>query len=378
MKYFDYAATCPLDEDAASVYVKIATTHYGNSQSLHDIGDEANQLLKKCRIEFSQMLDVNHEGIFFTSGGSEGNFLAIESLLSGKQKAGNHIITTIAEHSSIQSVIERFKRNGYRITYLPFNNQGLIEVSDFVEAICDETIMAVIQHGNSEIGTIQPIVEIGKLCQKYGILFHSDCVQTFGKLNLKQITPYIDSLSLSGHKFYGPKGTGAVYIRPQLAWVPVFPNTTHEKGFRPGTINVPGIAAMTIAAKKAHSTLDQELIHYLNLRNILNDSLSSIADRIIIHGSNGNQHQLPSIIGMSIEGIEGQWMLLECNRNGVAISTGSACHSGMQSPSQSMIALGLSGKSAKEYFRISLGRDVTEDDIRNLANLFVKTVYSLS
>ncbi|MDF2903454.1 MAG: cysteine desulfurase, partial [Bacillus sp. (in: firmicutes)] len=306
MKYFDYAATCPLDQDAASVYVKIATEHYGNSQSLHDIGDEASQLLENCRIEFSQMLNVEKEGIYFTSGGSEGNFLAIESLLSGNKKDGNHIITTIAEHSSIQSVIDRLKLNGFRITYLPFNDEGLIEVSEFAQAICEDTIMAVIQHGNSEIGTVQPIVEIGKLCQKHGILLHSDCVQTFGKWNLKQITPYIDSLSLSGHKFYGPKGTGAVYIRPQLTWVPVFPNTTHERGFRPGTINVAGIAAMTIAAKKANSTLDQDMLHYFNLRKILIDSLRPVSDQIIIHGSIGDQHQLPSIIGMSILGVEGQ------------------------------------------------------------------------
>ena len=171
-------------------------------------------------------------------------------MLSAKNKTGYHIITSIAEHSSIHSSIERLKNNGYRVTYLPLNDQGLINVDVFVSSICKDTVLAIIQHGNSEIGTIQPIMEIGQLCQKHHILFHSDCVQTFGKLDIKLVSPYVDSLSISGHKFYGPKGTGVVYFRPQLPWVPTFPKTTHEGGFRPGTVNVPGIAAMTTAAKK--------------------------------------------------------------------------------------------------------------------------------
>lgn len=370
MKYFDYAATCPLDEEAGEIYIKIATQVFGNSQSLHDIGDQARNLLEACRSELSQMLGVSIEGVYFTSGGSEGNFLAIEALLSGKKKTGKHIITAIAEHSSVHSSIERLKASGYHVTYLPFNKKGAIDIEEFTNSIREDTVLAVIQHGNSEIGTIQPIPELGQICKEHQILFHTDCVQTFGKTDLKMIVSYVDSLSISSHKFYGPKGTGAVYIRPQLAWSPTFPNTTHEKGFRPGTVNVPGIAAMTIAAQKSIAKLEESQLHYLKLRKLFISSLDPIKNRIQVHGSD-EQQQLPNIIGMSIEGIEGQWMLLECNRKGYCISTGTACHSGMHAPSQTMTALGYSSKKAKEYFRLSLGRNTTEADIKSLADLFV-------
>lgn len=370
MKYLDYAATCPLDEDAAKTYIKAATEYFGNSQSLHDIGNTAKQLLERCRFELAQILGVDKEGIYFTSGGSESNFLAIEALLSRKKKDGQHIITGIAEHSSVHSSINRLKERGFRVTYVPLNAEGLLDIEEFTKSICKDTVLAVIQHANSEIGTVQPIAELGKICKEHQILFHTDCVQTFGKLNLKEISPIVDSLSISGHKFYGPKGTGAVYIHPKLSWSPVFPNTTHEKGFRPGTVNVPGIAAMTAAAQKSAGMLEKNFLHYKKLRGLLITTIHPIQQLVHIHGST-NEHQLPSIIGISIAGIEGQWMLLECNRKGFAISTGSACHSGMQAPSQTMTAIGLTGKKAKEFFRVSIGRDTTADDMVSLGNLFI-------
>jgi cysteine desulfurase len=371
MKYLDYAATCPLDKEAANIYVKIATEYYGNSQSLHDIGEEARSLLETCRNEFAEILGVEKERIFFTSGGTESNFLAIEALLSCKKKDGNHIITSIAEHSSIHSMMKRLQKDGYDITYLPFNEEGLIDIDQFSQSLRDTTVLAVFQHGNSEIGTIQPIGQIAEICQKNRILLHSDCVQTFGKVDLKPITPYIDSLSLSGHKFYGPKGTGAVYMRPQLPWQPFFPYATHEKGFRPGTVNVPGIAAMTLAAKKAAQKMHENHQKYLKLRSRLIKALTPLQGSIHIHGSTGC-NQLPGIIGMRIAGIEGQWVLLECNRNGFAISTGSACHGGMLAPAQTMSALGLSGKKAKEFFRVSMGHETTIEDVENFSKLLIQ------
>lgn len=368
MSYFDYAATCPLDEDAAKMYVKASTEFYGNSQSLHDTGDQARQLLENCRLEMAKILGVDYQGVYFTSGGSESNYLAIESLLTGVKKTGKHIIISMAEHASIHSTIARLKKVGYEITNLPYNQNGLIDLEQFESAIKKDTILAVIQHGNSEIGTIQPIIEISRICKTNDILLHSDCVQTFGKIDLKPISLLVDSASLSGHKFYGPKGTGAVYIRPQLQWESVFPNTTHERGFRPGTVNVPGIAAMTVAAQKIYKSIDQNMTHYQELRQLFIDSLHPIQESIQIHGSS-DKEQIPCIIGMSIKGVEGQWVLLECNRKGLAISTGSACHSGMLSPSQTMTALGYSGKEAKEFFRISLGLNTSKEDIKRLTNV---------
>ncbi|WP_147534810.1 IscS subfamily cysteine desulfurase [Bacillus marasmi] len=370
MKYLDYAATGPLDEEAANIFVKIATQYYGNSNSLHDIGEEARTLLENCRNEFSQMLSVEKEGVYFTSGGSESNFLAIEALLTVKIKPGCHIITSLAEHSSVHNHLDRLCEQGYRVTKLPFNSSGIIDINLFQQSIEEDTVLAIFQHGNSEIGTIQPIAEIGRICKTKNILLHCDCVQTFGKLDVSKITPYLDSLSISGHKFYGPKGIGVAYIRPQLNIIPFFKNTTHEKGFRPGTINVPAITAMTVAAKKAINTLDQNQQRSDALRASFITSLQPIKDHITIFGGPPH-HQLPNIIGMSLDGIEGQWVLLECNRNGFAISTGSACHTGLLTPAQAMIALNITGKRAKEYFRISFGKDTTHDDMQTLAQLII-------
>lgn len=371
MKYFDYAATCPLDPDAAETYLRAATEFFGNSQSLHDTGDHARQLLENCRSKIANLLQVDKEGVFFTSGGSESNYLAIECLVSGLNKKGNHIITSQAEHASIHSTLERLKKIGFEITYLPLNEVGIIDIEQFHSTIRDETVLAVIQHGNSEIGTIQPIMEISHLCKEFDIFLHTDCVQTFGKVDLKPIASLVDSLSFSGHKVYGPKGTGAVYIRPQIAWQPIFPNTTHEKGIRPGTVNVPGIAAMTVATQKLHEQMNDNNDHFQKLRQLLIDSLQPIQNNIQFHGAS-DKKQLPFIIGLNIKGIEGQWVLLECNRQGFAISTGSACHSGMQSPSQTMTALGFTGKEAKEFFRISFGINTTYEDTKSLASVLVK------
>ena len=371
MKYFDYAATCPLDPDAAQTYIRAATEFFGNSQSLHDTGDSARQLLESCRSKIAHLLQVDKEGLFFTSGGSESNYLAIEALVSGVKKKGNHIITSMAEHSSVHSSLERIKERGFEITYLPLNKFGIIDIDIFNVSIRDETVLAVIQHGNSEIGTIQPIIEMSHICKNHGILLHTDCVQTYGKVDLKVISTLVDSLALSGHKVYGPKGTGAVYIRPQIPWQPLFPNTSHERGLRPGTVNVPGIAGMTVAAQKLQEGIDYHNDHFHKLRKLFVDSLEPIRDTIQIHGAS-DSNQLPYIIGMNITGLEGQWVLLECNRQGFAISTGSACHSGLQSPSQTMSALGYSGKKAKEFFRISLGINTSMEDTKSLANLLIK------
>lgn len=372
MKYFDYAASCPLDKEAAEVYVKSATQYYGNSSSLHDTGSDASTLLENCRSEWAGMLQVQKEGIYFTASGSESNFLAIQALLTAKLKKGKHIITSLAEHSSIHSTLEKLRQeNDYEVTKLPLNSKGLIELDDLREAIREDTVLISIQHGNSEIGTLQPIEEISVFCKENEILFHSDCVHTFGKVNISWIAKLVDSLSISGHKFYGPKGTGAVYINPYLNWAPYFPNTSHERGFRPGTVNVPSIAAMTVAAQKANKKLDMNAQHYENLREAFITALEPIIGQYTIHGSESST-QLPSTIGMRIQGIEGQLLMLECNRRGFAISTGSACQVGMLTISKTMNAMGITGKDAKEFIRISFGWDTSESDTDALGKALVK------
>lgn len=362
MKYFDYAASCPLDKEAAQVYVQAATDYYGNSSSLHDIGSQALDLLENSRYEIANLLGVDKAGIYFTSGGTEGNFFAIHALLSSIKNKGKHIVTGMAEHSSIHSTLEKLRQEDYEVTPLPFDASGHISINQLIGAIREDTVLITLQHGNSEIGTIQPLEEVSAICKEKGILLHSDCVQTFGKTNLKPIARIVDSLTISGHKFYGPKGIGAVYIQPHLQWMPYHPSATHEKGFRPGTVNVPAIVAMTIAAKKAYENLDNYHKHYEILRNAFINTLEPHLLNFVMYHSD-----IPSTIGMRIKGVEGQMVMLECNRFGFSISTGSACQVGQQTPSKTMLALGVEDKSAKEFIRISFGRETNVEDVRELA-----------
>ena len=371
MIYFDFAATTPLDAEAAEVFVQASTEYFGNSSSLHDIGGQSQDLLENCREELANLLGVNKKGLYFTSGGSEGNFLAIEALLSAPKKTGKHIIAGMAEHSSIHGVLNRLE--GYSVTFLPFDSSGLIDVEELERAITPETVLVIVQHVNSEIGTIQPIEDIAHICREHAIHFHSDFVQSFGKIDLKRIAPLVSSFSFSGHKIYGPKGVGGAYIDPAISWSPFFPGGSHEKGFRPGTVNVPAIAAMTAAAQKINNQIASSQERFLELRTTFIESLGPIKEFVHIHEADLDS-QLPSIIGLRIAGIEGQWMMLECNRFGFAISTGSACQIGMQSPAKVTLALGLSKQEAKEFIRISFGNSTKREDVVRLGETMVDIV----
>ncbi len=375
MIYFDFAATTPLDQEAAEVYVKVAAEYFGNTQSLHDIGGQAHVLLENCREELCHLLGIDKKGLYFTSGGSEGNFLAIEALLSSPLKEGKHIIAGMAEHSSVHGVLNRLKKDGYEITFLPFTKKGLIDQKLLINSIKPETVLVTLQHVNSEIGTIQPIEKISKLCKASKIHFHSDFVQSFGKLHLKSIAPFVSSFSFSGHKIYGPKGIGGAYIDPDIFWNPFFPDSSHESGFRPGTINVPAIAAMTAAAQKIIARIEEDHAKFLLLRKAFIEVLEPIKESVEFIQADDDL-QLPSIIGLRISGIEGQWMMLECNRLGFAISTGSACQIGMQTPAKVTQALGLDNERAKEFIRISLGHSSTVEEIVQLGECMIRIVQS--
>ncbi|MEH7332731.1 IscS subfamily cysteine desulfurase [Neobacillus drentensis] len=374
MIYFDFAATTPLDKDAAEVYLKVATEYFGNASSLHDIGGQSSALLDNCREELAQILGVDKKGLFFTSGATEGNFLALEALLSAPLKKGNHIIAGMAEHSSIHGELRRLEKAGYEITLLPFDDSGLIDIEKLANEIKPETILVAVQHVNSEIGTIQPVKTIAGICKAHQIHFHSDCVQSFGKMDLKSITPLVSSISFSGHKIYGPKGIGGVYINPRIHWDPFFPGGSHESGFRPGTVNVPAIVAMTVAAQKIIGQTSSNQDTFALLRNTFIEALTPIKDRVVVYGTDDAEWQLPNIIGLRISGIEGQWMMLECNRLGFAISTGSACQIGMQSPAKVTQALRLSTEEEKQFIRISFGKSTTVEEVLRLAESIVKIV----
>ena len=367
MIYLDYAATTPMSEDSLHVYGEVNRNFYGNSSSLHDIGSSANIFLETCRSELAKLFNGKEQGVYFTSGGSESNILALQSLLLAHQHKGNHIITTNIEHSSISNFLKKLESEGFDVTYLPVDELGKVNPIEVENAITDKTILASIHYANSEMGVIQSIEEIGAILKKHNVLFHSDCVQTFGKIPINVVTANLDSISLSSHKIYGPKGVGAAYINPSVKWDPVFPGTSHENGFRPGTVNVPGIAAFISAASVMSVSMNENYQHFLHLRNQLKDGLTGVSDRIewIEHASD----QLPHIVGLRFSGIEGQYTMLEFNRYDVAISTGSACSVGKQAPSKTMLALGKTPEEAKQFVRISFGNTTTSSDITKVISI---------
>ncbi|MBU9720766.1 MULTISPECIES: IscS subfamily cysteine desulfurase [Bacillaceae] len=375
MIYLDHAATTPMSRTALDVYVKAAEEFFANPSSLHEQGDKTKQLLDKCRSELSQLIHAHSDEIYFTSGGTESNIRALQSLYLGCKDKGNHVITTVLEHPSVQSFFVDLEKNGVEVTYLGVDTNGVISIEELEKSLRSDTILASIQHINSEIGVIQPIREIGNLLKKHGVLFHSDCVQSFGKIPIEVDTFSIDAISISSHKVYGPKGVGAVYLSRNTPWKAVDAFTSHEGGFRPGTVNTPGIAAFTTAAVDAVHQLDNSIKYMWELRALLINELSDISHLITIEGGTDSEKQLPHIIGLGIKGIEGQYMLLTLDRHGVCISTGSACQAGKQDPSIAMKALGKSTQEAKRFFRISLGRHTTQEEIIETAKQMKACVY---
>lgn len=366
MIYFDYAATAPMSEEALNVYIKTNQKFFGNSSSLHDEGSRARFLLERCRESLAKLIGGKKEGVYFTSGGTESNLLAIVSLAKAARKKGNHIITSLAEHSSVHSAMAYLEKAGFAVTKLPLSSRGIVEPEKLAAAIRPDTILVSLQYINQEIGAINPIEEIGRLLAEKEILFHSDCVQAFGKLDICPLLKWVDSLSLSSHKVFGPKGAGAVYMDPSVQWSPVFPGLTHEGGFRGGTVSVPAIAAFTAAAEEACRTFSQQT--EWAFRRLLKEKLSGSSFCWI---EAEEARQLPSIIGLTLPGMEGQLVLLKLNEQGCAISTGSACDARSENGTKAILAMGYPMETARQFFRISFSRRTTMEEIETLGDLLL-------
>lgn len=371
MIYLDHAATTPMRQEALDAYHEVAKNFYGNASSLHDIGTKANDVLQTCRTQLAKLINGSPEGIYFTSGGTEANILAVKSLIDGNKDRGNHLITTEVEHSSLYHLFKQLEKEGYSVTYLSIDASGGIDIDELKDALQDNTILASIHHGNAEIGVIQNIAAIGQILHEANVIFHTDCVQTFGNIPINVQANFIDSLSVSSHKIYGPKGTGMCYIHPNVSWIEQVENTTHENGFRPGTVDVPSIVAFTAAAELIVSEMEIHHNNYQELRNNLITKLSKLNKDLKVEGSNLEQ-QLPHIVGLSFAQLQGQYIMLECNRYNIAISTGSACQVGKQSPSRTMKSMGKSDEQAAQFVRLSFGKETEEKDINEFVNVMNK------
>ncbi|MBO7563600.1 MAG: cysteine desulfurase NifS [Clostridiales bacterium] len=361
MIYADNAATTKMSEAAIEKMVSLMNDTYGNPSSLYRFGQKAKEALEEARETVASVIGADPKEIIFTSGGSEADNQAIRSAaLIGKAKGKTHIISTKFEHHAVLHTLDKLEKEGFEITLLDVHEDGLVRPEEVAAAITDRTALVTIMYANNEIGTIQPIAEIGRICHEKGVLFHTDAVQAITHVPINVVEQNIDMLSASGHKFHGPKGTGFLYAKKGIKLSNLIEGGAQERGKRAGTENVPGIAAMAVALKEASDKLDETAKYLIEKRDRLIKGLSEIEHSAL----NGDaEKRLPSNVNFCFEGIEGESLLLLLDEKGIAASSGSACTSGSLDPSHVLLAIGRVHDVAHGSLRLSLGEDITDEDI---------------
>lgn len=360
--YLDHSATTPVDTEVAKLMMTYYTEKYGNPSSVHSFGREAKEALENAREQVAKLLGAQPSEIAFTSGGTEADNLAILGTVEAQRKKGKHIITSAVEHHAVLETCEYLEKNGFDLTIIPVNEEGLLSVKDVEKAIRPDTILITIMHANNEVGTIQPIAEIGKIAREKGITFHVDAVQSFGKLPIDVLAMNVDLMTVSSHKIYGPKGVGALYIRKGVRIVPLVHGGGQEKKRRSGTENTPGIVGFGKACELAGERMDLEAQRETKLRDKL---LKGILERIDYVKVNGpiKENRLPGNLNVGIQFVEGEALLLSLDMLGIAASSGSACTSGSLDPSHVLLAMGMSHEIAHGSLRFSFGHQNTEEDV---------------
>jgi cysteine desulfurase len=375
--YLDYHATTPMDPRVLDAMLPYFTQHFGNAASRnHSFGWEAEQAVEAARKQIAQLINANAKEIIFTSGATESNNLAIKGVAEMYAEKGNHIITVATEHKAVLDTCKRLEKDGFRVTYLTLKADGLVDLDQLKDAITEKTILVSVMYANNEIGVIQPIAEIGKICKEKGILFHSDGVQAVGKVPVDVIKDNIDLLSITAHKMYGPKGVGALYVRrksPRVQITAQMDGGGHERGMRSGTMNVPGIVGFGKAAELCRLEMAEESKRLAHLRDKLKIKLEKELDEVYINGS--MEHRLPHNLNMSFCYVEGESLLMGIND--IAVSSGSACTSATLEPSYVLKALGLGDDLAHSSIRFGLGRFTTEEEVDYTAEKLIDVVKKL-
>ena len=372
MIYADNAATTKMSQAAIDKMVSLMNDTYGNPSSLYRFGQKAKEELELARETVASVIGAEPREILFTSGGSEADNQAIRSAaILGKAKGKTHIISTKFEHHAVLHTLDKLEKEGFEITLLDVHEDGLVRPEEVAAAITDNTALVTIMYANNEIGTIQPIAEIGRICHEKGVLFHTDAVQAITHVPINVVEQNIDMLSASGHKFHGPKGTGFLYARKGIKLSNLIEGGAQERGKRAGTENVPGIAAMAVALKEASDKLDETAKYLIEKRDRLIKGLSEIEHSAL----NGDaEKRLPSNVNFCFEGIEGESLLLLLDEKGIAASSGSACTSGSLDPSHVLLAIGRVHDVAHGSLRLSLGEDITDEDIDYMINAVKEVV----
>jgi len=379
--YLDHAGTTPLDAKVLEAMIPYFSQHFGNPSSLHTVGQEARYALDEARERVAGVLNCRPREVVFTGGGTESDNAAIHGVATALHETGNHIITSSVEHHAVLHACQYLESQGFEVTYLPVDAEGMVQPESVYNAINERTTLVTIMYGNNEIGTINPISEIAKSIKERAgelsrtIVFHTDAVQAAGYLDLDVASQGVDLLSLSGHKFHGPKGTGVLYIKRGTPYLPLIHGGGQERERRSGTENIPGIIGLSLALESANA-----------IREETGQRCSALRDRIIgsvleqIPGTRLNGHateRLPNNANFSFTGVEGEPILLGLDVAGIAASSGSACSSGSLEPSHVLLALGQSAETARGSLRLTLGRDNTDEEVDYLLGVLVDLVQRL-
>ena len=373
--YADNAATTKLSAEVLADMMPYLTEIYGNPSSLYEIGTYAQKAVETAREKIAECINAHPREIYFTSGGSESDNWAIKGMARALKKKGkNHIITTAFEHHAVLHTCQALKREGFEITLLDVHENGIVRADELERAIKDTTALVSIMYANNEIGTVQPIEELGAVCKKHNVIFHTDAVQAVGHLPIDVQKQNIDMLSMTAHKLHGPKGCGALYIRKGIRPQIYIDGGSQERGMRAGTENVAGIVGLASALQRSLVDREERNSRMTVLRNRLIDELLTI-EKSRLNGD--RNHRLPNNINMCFEGIEGEALLLRLDLKGICASSGSACTSGSLDPSHVLLALGLPHEIAHGSLRLSLGEDITEEDVDYIAQSVKEVVQTL-
>lgn len=373
--YLDHSATTPVRPEVAKTVSTYMTEKYGNPSSLHSWGREAKEALERAREQVAGVIKAKPEEVFFTSGGTESDNLAIIGAARHYAPKGKHLITTAVEHHAVLDAFHVLEEEGFTVTILPVDESGMVRLEQLRNALTQETILISVMQANNEVGTIQPVEEIGHLAREHGIVFHVDAVQSLGKIPVDVSQLNVDLLSGSGHKIYGPKGTGFLYVKKGVGLDPLLYGGGQESLFRPGTENLAGIVGMGLASELADRDMKEEMEKLARLRDLL---VTGLQERISGVSLNGHPEKRVAVnANLSFAGVEGESLLLALDMKGIAASSGSACSSGSVEPSHVLLAMGLEPQRTKGAVRMTLGRDNTEEDIRYVLDTFPPIVNRL-
>lgn len=370
--YFDNNSTTQVDPNVLEVMIPYFVEKYGNPSSIHRIGQEIRKDIEEAREKVSEILGIKPGELTFTGSGTESDNMAIIGAARANKEKGKHIITSNIEHAAVISACKLLEKEGFDVTYLPVREDGIVNIDDFKSALREDTILVTIMHANNEIGTIQPIKEIGEITKEKKILFHVDAVQSVGKLRFKPKEWNIDMLSFSGHKFHGPKGIGGLYIRNGIKMDKLIVGGHQERNRRPGTENIPAIIGMTKALEIANAHLEEAAEREKALRDDLEKKLVERIPEVIVNGD--KEKRLPGTLSLTIKYVEGESILLNLDLKGVAVSSGSACTSGSLEPSHVVLAIGVPMEHAHGTIRFSLGKYNTQEEVDYVADILPEIV----